>query len=191
MLGPIKSIALAAALVVPAMASAQDQAPAESGETTAVPSDLSTGQPAAPQIVSETFGDWTVNCQQLGENELCQMQQLLLNAEQTPAVEVNIFPVQAESQVFAGGTIVVPLGTLLTANLTVSVDNAIGRVYPFAFCLPEGCVARVGFTEEDISGFKKGAAATVRLADMRAPGQPIDLKMSLSGFTAAFDRLSQ
>jgi len=187
MLGPIKKLALAAVFTVPTVAFAQDTAT----ESTEAPSDLVTGQPVAPEVVSETFGDWTVNCQQLDDGERCQMQQLLLNNEQTPAVEVNLFPVAGQPQVFAGGTIVAPLGTLLTGQLTISVDGALGKSYPFAFCLRDGCVSRVGLTEEDVTGLKKGAAAEVTLAHMSAPGRPIKLKMSLTGFTKAFERMSQ
>ncbi|MFY0595779.1 MAG: invasion associated locus B family protein [Cognatishimia sp.] len=187
MLGPIKKLALAAVFTVPTVAFAQDTAT----DTTEAPSDLATGQPVAPEVVSETFGDWTVNCQQLPEGERCQMQQLLLNSQETPAVEVNLFPVTGQSQVFAGGTIIAPLGTLLPAQLTISIDGALGKAYPFAFCLPDGCVSRVGLTKEDVTGLKKGAEAEVTLAHMSAPGQPINIKMSLSGFTKAFERMSQ
>lgn len=183
MLDTFKKIAWAAALMLPTTALAQDQAPATS--------DLATGQPVAPEITSETFGDWTVNCQQLDAGERCQMFQLLRDAQNNPVVEVNLFRVKDQPQVFAGGSIVAPLETLLTPQLTISVDDGLGKRYPFAFCAPNGCVSRVGLTEADVNEYKRGAKATVTIVPAAAPDKTVALNMSLTGFTAAFDRLPE
>lgn len=184
MLDTFKKLALATAFVLPTATFAQDQAPAPA-------TDLAQGQPVAPEVTTETFGDWTVNCQEVDGQERCEMNQLLLNADNSPAIEVSLFRVAGQPQVFAGGTVVAPLGTLLTSQLTIAIDDALGKRYPFAFCLPDGCVSRVGLTEEDVNGYKKGAAATVSLSSVRAPDQVFNFNMSLTGFTAAFDRLPQ
>ncbi|UZD92105.1 invasion associated locus B family protein [Cognatishimia activa] len=191
MLDTLKTFALAAAIAVPTATFAQDEAPATQAEAPAPATDLATGQPVVPEVKSETFGDWKVNCQELDGQERCEMTQLLLNDDGSPAIEVSLFRVSNQSQVFAGGTIVAPLGTLLTSQLTISIDGALGKRYPFAFCLPDGCVARVGLTEEDVNGYKKGGKAAVALASVRAPDQVFNFDMSLTGFTAAFDRLPQ
>lgn len=184
MLDTIKKLALATVVAIPTATLAQEQAPAPA-------TDLAQGQPVAPEVTSETFGDWTVNCQEIEGQERCEMTQVLLNADNSPAIEVNLFRVSGQPQVFAGGTVVAPLGTLLTSQLTISIDGDLGKRYPFAFCLPDGCVSRVGLTEEDVSGYKKGGKATVSLASVRAPDQVFNFDMSLTGFTAAFDHLPQ
>lgn len=198
MLKTIQTFAIVAAFAAPTFVLAQDQAPAtdeqapattEEQTTSEAPSDLATGQPVEPQVTSEAFGDWTVNCQQLGEQERCQMYQLLRDSQNNPVVEVNLFKVEGQPQVFAGGTVIAPLETLLTPQLTISIDGALGKRYPFAFCMQNGCVSRIGLTEDDVNSYKRGNEASVTIVPVQAPDQTVTVKMSLTGFTAAFDRL--
>jgi invasion protein IalB len=86
---------------------------------------------------------------------------------------------------------VVPLETLLTEQLTISVDGAQPKRYPFTWCAPLGCIARVGFTQAEIDGFKKGAKATILIVPAGAPNERVNLDLSLKGFTAGFDAVSK
>src|SRR6056297_4012573 len=61
----------------------------------------------------------------------------------------------------AGATIVVPLGTLLSEELKISVDGGKARVYPFRFCSMAGCFAQVGLTQADVNAFKAGVTANL------------------------------
>lgn len=154
--------------------------------------DLSMGEENAPQIVEpyvkEEHGDWKLQCFPVEEgDEPCQLYQLLKDAQGTDVAEVAIFRLPEGGQAVAGATVTVPLETLLTAQLTVAVDGGKGKRYPFSFCSPVGCYARIGFTAADIATFKKGAAATVTLVPAPAPDQKVQLKMSLKGFTAGYD----
>lgn len=81
----------------------------------------------------------------------------------------------------------VPLETLLPAQLSLSIDGGPSKRYQYAFCNPIGCVAQIGLTEEEIALMKKGKEAKVSLVPAPAPDQRIDLTLSLKGFTAAYD----
>ena len=85
----------------------------------------------------------------------------------------------------------VPLDTLLTAQLTLTVDGANGRRYPFTVCSPTGCQARVGLTKEDVSLLKKGAKATLTIVPYAAPDVKVPVTVSLAGFTAAYTRVTE
>lgn len=156
-------------------------------------SDLNMGQTeGAPKIVQpyvkEEHGDWKLQCFPVEEGEEpCQLYQLLKDEQGTDVAEVAMFRLPSGGQAVAGATITVPLETLLTAQLTVTVDGGKGKRYPFSFCSPVGCYARIGFTAQDIANFKKGAAATVTLVPAPAPDQKVNLKMSLKGFTAGYN----
>lgn len=180
------------------------EAPADTAQTP-VGGDLDTGEevPAVPQqaqqgpqlYIKETFQDWQMQClkvpQQSGaEEEVCQMFQLLKDAEGNNVAEVTIAKLEGGKPGPAGGTFIVPLQTLLTKKLAVSVDGAQPRLYDFSFCTTIGCFARVAFSAEDIARFKAGAKATVSLTPMVAPDQVVTVNMSLSGFTAAYDAAS-
>ena len=152
-------------------------------------------QADAEPVVGETFiaasfSDWDLRCErQQDGNDRCQMYQLLKDGSGNSVAEVNFFPLPVGGPAEAGAAIMTPLETLLTENLRVSVDGGEARVYPYSFCTVEGCVAQLGFTPEEVTGFKRGAKAQVTLVPARAPDVTVDLTMSLSGFTAAYDEL--
>ena len=119
------------------------------------------------------------------------MYQLLKDENGGDVAEVSVFRLQNGGQVVAGGTFVVPLETLLTQKLSISVDGGQAKRYDFSFCTQVGCYARVGFTADDVARFKAGSAATVAIVPALAPDQRVELEMSLSGFTAGFDETSE
>lgn len=142
--------------------------------------------------IKETFNDWALQCIEVPEGgDVCQMYQLLKDANGSNVAEVSIFQLANGGRAVAGGTFVVPLETLLTQKLSISVDGGAERRFDFSFCAPVGCYARVGFTGEDIQRFKAGAKAVVTIVPALAPDQKVNVDMSLSGFTAAFDQTSQ
>ena len=170
-----------------------EPAPAEAIEDTPADSGLSLGEPVGPQpgepYVREEFGDWALRCikGQEGETDPCSLYQLLSNQDGVAVSEFNIFPLPPGGRAAAGATVVVPLETLLSEQLTIAVDGASARRYPFTFCNRAGCIARLGFTAEDVAQFKRGASATVRIVPAATPDVEFVLDLSLSGFTAGFD----
>lgn len=195
------TLALSAALLaLPALAQEAPEAPATEAPATGAPAegapvggDLSMGEDAAPRegepYTRETFGDWSLRCLRSTDGpEPCQLYQLLLGPEGNPVAEVSMFPLPpgTSGEAVAGATIVVPLETLLTADLTLSVDGGATRRYPFTFCNAAGCVARVGFTEAEVDQFRAGSAAQISIVPAAAPDQTVALDLSLMGFTAGF-----
>ncbi|WP_341365711.1 invasion associated locus B family protein [Yoonia sp. BS5-3] len=186
------AVTLAACLVFTGMASAQETQAAEE-EAPAAPTDLDLGEPVGPQIgqpyVLQTFGDWEMRCikQPEGEDEPCNLYQLLRDDSGAAVAEFNMFRLPEGNQAAAGATIVVPLETFLPAQLTLSVDGLNARRYPFTFCNAAGCVVRAGFTAEEVEAFKRGATANVRLVPAADPSAEVNLAVSLTGFTAGFD----
>jgi invasion protein IalB len=86
--------------------------------------------------------------------------------------------------------VIVPLETLLTSNLVMVVDAGKTRSYPFSFCSTVGCVARIGFTQAEVDGFKKGNMAKLTIVPAVAPDQKVDLSVPLTGFTAGYDAVN-
>jgi invasion protein IalB len=83
----------------------------------------------------------------------------------------------------------VPLETYLPAQLTISIDGAPGKRYSFSFCNVVGCVAQVGLTAQDIEAYKRGKSAAIQLVPAPAPDQIISLPMSLTGFSAGYEKV--
>jgi invasion protein IalB len=203
-------LALALSLGMGASAVAQDAtAPAEGTASVAAPADskapgdgntgdLSLGTVVAPDdgvgtvYTAAKFDLWEQRCQRTEDgSDPCQLYQLLKDSEGNSVAEVSLFALPPGQAAVAGATIVVPLETLLTEQLTISVDGAQARRYPFTLCAQFGCVARVGFTQAEIDGFKKGSKATISIVPAGAPTERVNLDLSLKGFTAGFEAVSK
>jgi invasion protein IalB len=138
-----------------------------------------------------SFDAWEQNCVKSAEGtDPCQMYQLLKDADGNPVAEFSMFPLPAGQKAAAGATIMVPLETLLTANLVIQVDGGTPKIYPFTFCAQPGCVARVGFTAEEVTQFKKGVKADMTIVPAVDPTKKVVLNISLKGFTAAMDAVT-
>ena len=150
--------ALRAGLVIVAIACAPALAVAQ---TTGAADALPTGQtPVGATYVAETHGDWEIRCirAEEGQPEPCQLYQLMRDSQGGAVAEFNVFDIPDEGQLVAGATIVTPLETLLTPGIRLRVDEGNWSEYPFAFCQPIGCFARLGLTEEDLTALRRGGA---------------------------------
>ena len=202
MLQNIKPFLLAGLIAAAASVSAQETTTEETAapvaEETAAPEaaadlDMGTEVAAADAVgtpyIRDTFGDWSLRCLRAeeGQDDPCQLYQLLKDDAGNSVAEISMFPLPDGGRAAAGATIVVPLETLLTEQLQISVDGSATRRYPFTFCNRAGCVSRVGFTQEEVNQFKRGSKATMRMVPAAAPEEEVVLDISLSGFTAGYD----
>ncbi|AKS45918.1 Invasion protein IalB, involved in pathogenesis [Octadecabacter temperatus] len=156
-----------------------------------VAAELQEPQPGQ-QYLSEVHGDWALRCLKAEEGEdPCQMYQLLNDADGNAVAEIAIVVLPESGQAVAGATIVAPLETLLTEQITLRVDGGQARRFPFNFCNVGGCVTRLGLTEQDVALFRRGAEATLTMVPAAAPDQNVTVTMSLAGFTAAFNAAAE
>lgn len=154
--------------------------------------DLSMGTPPADGVGSTynkaSFELWDQRCVKTADgNDPCQLYQLLKDAQGTSVAEINMFSLPEGGEAVAGATVIVPLETLLTAGMRFGIDTAEAKVYPFTFCAQIGCVARIGFTADELAAFKKGAKGVLTIVPAVAPKETVVLDVSLKGFTAGFD----
>ena len=160
-------------------------APAENGL------DLGTSGPrVGEQFVKEKSGDWEVSCikAQAGEDP-CAMVQILKGQQGDPIAEVSIGKLPEGAAAAAWANVIVPLETLLQAQLALSIDGAPRKLYNYHHCVPVGCVAQLGLSQGDIDAMKAGKKAVFSLVPARFPDQVLNMEMSLAGFTAGFDGL--
>lgn len=187
------TLPLVAALAIGTAALAQDDSETADQDIAPGAAGLDMGEEIAedPTYVREEYDDWQLKCfrNEAGEDP-CQMYQLLTEEAGNPVAEFSVFRLPEAAPAAAGATIVVPLGTLLTEELKIAVDDNKPKSYAFSFCTVAGCVARIGFTETDLEAFRRGAEATLQIVPAQAPDQKVDIRASLKGFTAAFDNAS-
>ena len=165
-------------------------APDAAGDPTLSMGETDGDQPGAP-YAAEQIGDWTLQCIRTeGGDDPCQMYQLLSDGDGNAVAEFTLFRLPEGQQAAAGAMVAVPLETLLTQQLTIQVDSSGAKRYPFMFCNTVGCYARVGFTAQDIASFKRGNVAKMSIVPMLAPDQKVELNLSLTGFTATYDKVT-
>ena len=186
--------ALAAAPLTAQQATTEDTAQEQPAAPSGGEAQLDLGQPVTegPQVgerySKEKFGDWDLACIKTeGDTDPCSLLQVILDQNQNPIAEISLFRISGGQQAVAGATVIVPLETLLPAQLTLSVDGGPAKRYNYTFCNPIGCVAQIGFTQTDVDAFKRGSKAKMSLRPAPAPDQVVDLEVSLTGFTAGFD----
>ncbi len=197
MIKKLLSLNTMAAVLVCGAVSAQD-APAEGADTGADAGGADTGLDlgqegprVGEQYVKETSGDWDVSCikAQAGDDP-CAIVQILNGQQGEPIAEVSIGKLPEGGAAVAWANVIVPLETLLQAQLALSIDGAPRKLYNYHHCLPVGCVAQLGLSQGDIEAMKAGSTAIFSLVPARFPDQVLTMDMSLSGFTAGFDGLS-
>lgn len=189
-------LALAAA---PLMAqTTEEPAKTEEAAPAAPAEDLSLGQEVGGNGVGSTYTSATFEAfeQRCVRTEAgvdpCQLYTLLKDKDGNSVAEFTMFnlPKGSEGPAVAGATFIAPLETLLTAGLQLQIDGGKGKIYPFTFCTQIGCIARIGFTAEEVAGMKKGAAALLTIVPFVAPDEKVELSMPLKGFTAGLDAVT-
>jgi invasion protein IalB len=180
-------------IVLPAAAQeapAAPEAPAASAPLAAPQAPAPAGDPAQSEVrikLRETHGDWEVRCA-LDESE-CFMYQLARDQGGNPVAEINIVRLEDGAPAAAGVTALTPLGTLLRPGLTLSVDDGERRSFPFLWCDASGCFARFALSTAEVDSLRQGSNARITLFSIGAPGTPVELDVSLAGFTAALNSL--
>ncbi len=138
----------------------------------------------------EIYDDWIVVCNRpAGEALDCTMFQPILNALGTPAARINIWPITNSNLFAAAAAIVTPLGTNLEIGIEMAVDDNTPRRYTFKYCVPDGCLARIGILKTEINAMKTGSTWKMVLFEFDNTTAPIEFDLSLNGFTAAYARL--
>lgn len=175
-------------------------APPVAAPEAAVPADLSMGSAVAPGLPTQAdaevgntylaanFDKWEQRCVKMADgSDPCQLYYLLTDADANSVAEISIFDLPEGTQAMAGATFMAPLETLLTANLRIAVDGNPAKIYPFSFCTSSGCIARIGFTADEVAALKKGNKAKLTIVPAVAPDKTVDLDMTLMGFTAGYE----
>lgn len=160
------------------------------GTSANAPPELKTQETAevGDLYLAGTFELWEQRCVKTEDgSDPCRLYQLLTTPDGNPTAEISIFNLPAGSQAEAGAAILVPLDTLLSANLAFVVDANRPQFYPYTVCGIDGCVARVGFSADQVKQMKSGAVATLTIVPAGAPDQKVEVSMSLKGFTAGYE----
>jgi len=134
------------------------------------------------------FNDWVLVCDQsedLNEERCFILQELRVKETNQRVVRIEVGFVAKTGQPAA--LITLPLGISLQHGMLLQIDEGEKSRYAFTRCVPGGCIAAVSLTDGQIGALKAGSIAHVKFHDGLA--REVNLDMSLSGFTAAFNSI--
>ena len=136
------------------------------------------------------FTDWTLVCVPQDDGEkTCNIRQIVLNAQGEQASFVEVFKVTDNPNFSSGAVIVMPLGVSLDDGLELQVDSALPRRYSFQYCAETGCFSRIGFTDNELQRMMRGAIMKMTVYSVFSGPGLVELEVSLSGFTDAYNSL--
>ena len=144
------------------------------------------GLPGGAASLNEEHGDWTVSCRMEGAEKLCSLSQALANSSTGERVLALELATPALDQI--EGMLLLPFGLRFSDGITLKVDtDALGEARPFLTCIASGCLVPVSFTASEVSAMRSGKEMIVAGASADA-GQPVELALSLTGFSVASNR---
>jgi invasion protein IalB len=179
----VAGIAVAALMLSPLSAYAQDAAPAEAPAAEA-PADAPAATDAAAPTAAAGSQNWLKVCDPLPDGQkACIMRQVVLaNGQFLGSFLLRDDPGQ-ESRLLAVAA--VPLGVLLPFGLTWQIDGAKPIRVPYMLCDPTSCATQLVINEQYVNSLKKGG--TLKLTAKNRQNQDLTIDITLAGFTAAYD----
>ncbi|WP_163272675.1 invasion associated locus B family protein [Chelativorans alearense] len=127
---------------------------------------------------------WFKACTKQEEVDVCNVQFMLRANSGQLLTSVNLIEVtgKVNRRVLQ---IAVPTGRLVPPGVGLQIDNGNTQKVDYAICVPDRCVAEAQLTDEMVNSFKRGSELT--LTSVNFQNQPNPVKVTLQGFTGAYD----
>ena len=173
----------------PAAKPAQPVAQAPAAPNVSQPATQAATLPNGASAFNATFGDWTGDCRSADGQRLC----VLLQSQGNSQTGQRVFAIElrAPKDGRAEGTILFPFGMKLENGAVLRLDDKdLGQGLRFSTCLAQGCLLPISFPKVATDAMKAGKALTVAALNL-SNAEPVSFNVSLTGFGAALDRITQ
>ena len=179
----VAGFAVAALMLSPLSAYAQEATPAEAPAAEAPAAEAPAGTDATAAAAAGST-NWLKVCDPLPDGQkACIMRQVVLaNGQFLGSFLLRDDPGQ-ESRLLAVAA--VPLGVLLPFGLTWQIDGAKPIRVPYMLCDPTSCATQLVINEQYVNSLKKGGV--LKLTAKNRQNQDLTIEITLAGFTAAYD----
>lgn len=145
--------------------------------------------PGGASALNEAHGAWSVTCEIVETAKSCGFSQVLRNRQTGTTVLAVDLAAPAPDR--AEGMLLTAFGLRLADGIGLTVDGKpMGGKLAFLTCVQTGCLVPLALDQTLLAALKAGTALEVtgtRVDD----GQPVTLTLSLSGFTAAYNRTAE
>ncbi|MBL4695192.1 MAG: invasion associated locus B family protein [Rhizobiaceae bacterium] len=128
---------------------------------------------------------WYKLCSEQNETKICNTQYQAHAGTGQVVTSVNLAEItgKVKRRVFQ---ITVPTGRLIPPGIILQIDDAKkGAKIPYVYCAPRSCAAEVKLDDNLVKLLKNGSVMTITSTNVQNKPNPI--KITLKGFTAAYD----
>lgn len=127
---------------------------------------------------------WFKSCDKQNEVDICNVQNITTATTGQLVTAISLVEVKGKvnRKVFQ---VSVPTGRLMPPGIGLQVDSNKATKLDYMICFPDRCLAEVALTDAMIASFKKGTTLTLTSVNFQNQQNPV--KVSLQGFTGAFD----
>ncbi|MBA3447346.1 MAG: invasion associated locus B family protein [Pseudaminobacter sp.] len=140
--------------------------------------------PAAAQQQPQIPQGWFKACSKQQDVDICNVQNIMTAPSGQLVTGISMIELKGKvnRKVFQ---VTVPTGRMVTPGIGLQIDGGKAQKLDYVICFPDRCVAEVQLSDQLVSSFKKGQELT--LTSVNFQNQPNPVKVSLKGFTGAFD----
>jgi invasion protein IalB len=134
----------------------------------------------APQIPQ----GWFKACSKQEEVDICNVQNIVMadTGQMITGISMIELKGKVNRKVFQ---VSVPSGRMVPPGIGLQVDGGKAQKLDYVICFPDRCVAEAQLSDTMVASFKKGSELT--LTSVNFQNQPNPIKISLQGFTGAYD----
>lgn len=144
----------------------------------AAPADGSAQAAGAPRL------GWYKTCSKQEDNDVCVVQNIVLATGGQLVTGVGIISVSGKIN-NKSLQVSVPPARLIPPGIGMQIDGGKPQKIDYLMCMPDRCVAQIPLTDAMVASLKKGTDLVLTSINFRRAPNPI--KLSLEGFTGAFD----
>ncbi len=142
--------------------------------------------PPGATSVSESYGDWTMNCNRAEARTDC----VIIQSQGDRRTGKRLFSVELRPprDGKSEGLILMPFGLQIEPGVGFKLDDRqLGKGAPFSFCVSDGCLVPISLPTLATDAMKTATSLTISATKPDAK-EPTVITVPLSGFAAAFAR---
>ena len=140
--------------------------------------------PAVAQQQRQMPQGWFKACAKQEDVDICNVQNLVSASTGQVVTGISLLELKGKinKKLFQ---VTVPTGRLVPPGIGLQVDGGKTQKLEYVLCFADRCIAEAPLSDQLVASFKKGSELT--LTSVNSQNQPNPIKVSLQGFTGAFD----
>jgi invasion protein IalB len=147
------------------------------------PLTLASSLALAQEQTTAKYGDWTLNCVGQGSGKSCGLVQTQrLPQQATPASQIGVGrKTKAQPLTIS---VEIPADAWVPAGVRLMIDNSVGVLMPFRWCVSTRCFADAELSNSDLTSLRTKKDAGILLYKTASQGD-VSIPVSFNGFSEA------